>query len=128
MSNENAIILVLGAVALQTIIYFMIDRRLHAITFAVSTGIYRGAPLAAWHRRGLLQLAWLSAAGGQLFFMLMAGICWLLYNRNAVTPELRLIAGLMAFSSFVGTIGWAGAMAFFWYGRLSSVVRQAEAD
>ena len=83
----------------------MIDRRVHAITFVVSTGIYRGAPAAAWHRRGW-RSAWLSAAGGQLFFMLMAGIRWLLYNRNAATPELRLIAGLMAFSSFVGTIGW----------------------
>ena len=127
MSNENTIMLVLGVIALQVIIYFMIDRRMHAISYVVSTGIYRGTPLAAWHRRGLLQLAWLSAAAGQLFFMLMAGICWLLYNRNASTAELRLLSGLMAFSSFVGTIGWAGAMGLFWYGRLTSAVREAEA-
>jgi hypothetical protein len=106
----------------------MIDRRVHSITFVVSTGIYRGTPVAAWHRRGLLQLAWFGAAVGQVFFLLMAGVCWLIYSRNASTADLLLLAGLLAFSSFLGTLGWAVAMAFFWYGRLSSVVRQAEAD
>jgi hypothetical protein len=120
--------LVLGGVALQLAIYFMIDRRVHAISFVVSTGIYRGAQVAPWHRRGLLELAWLGAAAGQGFFLIMAGLCSLFYSRNASVPEVRLLSGLMAFFSLSGTLGWAVAMAFFWHGRLSSVVRQAEAD
>lgn len=128
MSSEYAIFLALGLVALQVLTYNAIDRRTHAIALVVSTGIYRGTPIAAWHRFGLLRFAWFGAVSVQLAFMFIAGIGWLLFGRNASTEDLQLLANLMAFISFGGVLGWVVAMAFFWYGRLSSVVRQAEAD
>jgi hypothetical protein len=128
MSSEYAIVLVLGLSALQVLTFNVIDRRTHEIAFVVSTGIYRGTPIAAWHRFGLLRLAWLGAVSVQLVFLFIAGVSWLLFGRNASTEELQLLARLMAFVSFMGVLGWMVAMPFFWYGRLSSVVRQAEAD
>jgi len=128
MSSEYAIVLVLGLVALQVLTYNVIDRRTHAIALVVSTGIYRGTRIAAWHRFGLLRLAWLGAVGLQLSFMFVSGAGWLLFGGSTSTEDLQLIANLMAFLSFGGVLGWVVAMAFFWYGRLSSVVREAEAD
>ena len=128
MSSEYAIFLALGLIALQVLTYTVTDRRIHAIALVVSTGIYRGAPVAVWHRRGLLQLAWMGAVSLQLAYMFLAGVGWLLFGRNTSTEDLRLIANLMAFSSFGAVLAWVVAMAFFWYGRLSSVVRQAESD
>ena len=128
MSSEYAIALVLGLIALQLLTYMAIDRRTHVYAFAVSTGVYRGTPIATWHRFGLLRLAWFGAVAVQLTFLFMAGVTWLLFARNASTDELQLLAHLMAFVSFMGLLGWVVAMPFFWYGRLSSAVRQAEAD
>jgi hypothetical protein len=128
MSSEYAIALVLGLIALQVLTYNVMDRRTHAIALVVSTGIYRGTPIAAWHRFGLLRLAWFGAVALQLAYMFLAGVGWLFFGRNASTEELQLLAHLMAFISFMGVVGWLVAMPFFWYGRLSSVVRQAEAD
>jgi hypothetical protein len=128
MSSEYAIVLTLGLVALQILTYNVIDRRVHAIALVVSTGVYRGTPIAVWHRRGLLQLAWMGAVSLQLGYMFMAGVGWLLFGRNASTEDLQLLAYLMAFVSFGTVVAWVVAMAFFWYGRLSSVIRQAEAD
>lgn len=128
MSSEYASLLVLGLVALQVLTYNVIDRRTHAIALVVSTGIYRGAPISVWHRRGLLQLAWMGAVSLQLGFMFMAGVAWLLFGRSASTEDLQLLAHLMAFSSFGTVVGWVIAMPFWWYTRLSAIVRQAEAD
>ncbi len=128
MSSEYAIVLVLGLIAVQVLTYNVLDRRTHAIALVVSTGIYRGTPIAAWHRWGLLRLAWLSAVSLQLGFLFMAGVGWLLFGRNTSTEDLQLIANLMAFASFGSVVAWLVAMAFFWYSRLSAVVRQAAAD
>jgi hypothetical protein len=128
MSSEYAIVLVLGLIALQALTYNVIDRRTHAIALVVSTGLYRGTPIAAWHRWGLLRLAWFAAVNLQLMFLFMAGFAWLLFGRNASTGDLQLLANLMAFLSFGTVVAWLVAMAFFWYSRLSSVVRRAESD
>jgi hypothetical protein len=128
MSTSIAFALVLGLIALQLLTYMAIDRRTHAYAFAVSTGVYRGTPIATWHRFGLLRLAWLGAVAVQLTFLFMAGVTWLFFGRTTSTEEVQLLAYLMAFVSFMGLLGWVVAMPFFWYGRLSSAVRQAEAD
>ena len=128
MSSEYAIVLVLGLIALQVLTFNVIDRRTHAIALVVSTGLYRGTPIAAWHRWGLLRLAWFSAVSLQLGFMFMAGVGWLLFGRNASTGDLQLLANLMAFVSFMGVLAWLVAMGFFWYSRLSSAVRKAGSD
>jgi len=128
MSSEYAIVLVLGLIALQMLTYNVIDRRTHAIALVVSTGIYRGTRIPVWHRRGLLQLAWMAAVSLQLGFMFMSGVGWLLFGKNASTGDLQLLANLMAFLSFGSVVAWLVAMAFFWYSRLSLAVREAEAD
>jgi hypothetical protein len=128
MSSEYAIVLVLGLVALQVLTYTVMDRRTHAITFAVSTGIYRGTPIAAWHRFGLLRLAWLGAVAAQITYLFLTGVGWLLFGRNASTEDLQLLGYLMAFVSLMGALACVVAMAFFWYSRLSAAVRRAEAD
>jgi hypothetical protein len=128
MSSEYAIVLVLGLITLQILTYNVIDRRTHAVALVVSTGIYRGTPVPVWHRWGLLRLAWLSAVSLQLVYMFMAGVGWLMLGRNASTEDLQLLANLMAFASFGSVVAWLVAMAFFWYSRLSAVVRRAESD
>jgi hypothetical protein len=128
MSSEYAIVLVLGLVALQVLTYNVMDRRTHEIALVVSTGIYRGTPIAGWHRWGLLRLAWFGAVSMQLVYIFMGGVGWLLLGGNASTEDLQLLAYLMAFVSFTGALAWVVAMAFFWYSRLSAAVRRAEAD
>ena len=127
MSSEHAIVVVLVLLPLQVLTYNALDRRVHAIAEVISSGISRGASIPVWHRRGLLQLAWLSSVAAQLFFQGMAAIAWLLAGQTTSADEFRLLAYLMAFVSFLGVLGWMVSMPY-WYLRLSAVLRQAEAD
>ena len=128
MSSQYTIALVLGLMALVVLTYNALDRRTHAIAFVVSTGIYRGAPVAVWHRRMLLQLAWVGIVGTQIFYVSVGAIGWWLFG-NTMSPEedIRLLAYLMSFLSVCVALGWIMIMPF-WYIRLVRVVRQAEAD
>ena len=128
MSSEYAIFLVLGLIALQILTYNVIDRRTHAIALVVSTGIYRGTRVPVWQRQGLLRFAWMGAVSVQFTFMSLSGMGWLFYGRSTGVAELQLLSNLMVLVSVSGVLTWILAMAFFWYSRLSSAVRQAEAD
>lgn len=126
MASETEMALALGLVALQVLTYMAIDRRTHAHALMVSTGFHRGASIPVWHRRGLLQLAWMGAVGMQLGYMLMAGIGWLMLGRSTSAEDLSLVANLMAFTSFGAVVAWTVAMPFFWYRRLTSLLRQSQ--
>jgi len=117
----------LGVFALQLLLYNVMERRTHALALMISTGIYRGAPIAVWHRWGLLQLAWFGVVGAQLVFMLSGGIGWVLVGGMANGDDLRLLTYLLAFISFGGVLGWL-ATTPFWYRRLSVVLREAGSD
>lgn len=70
----------------------------------------------------------MGAVGMQLGYMFMAGVGWLMFGRNTTSEDLSLVANLMAFASFGAVVAWTVAMPFFWYRRLTSLLRQAEAD
>ena len=127
MSGQHAIALVMGLVALVVLTYNVFDRRIHAIALVVSTGIYRGAPVAVWHRRMLLQLAWVCLVGTQIFYISVGAIGWWLFGNMTAEEDIRLLAYLMSFLSVCVVLGWVMIMPF-WYIRLAAVLRQAEAD
>jgi hypothetical protein len=79
----------------------------------------------AWHRWGLLQLAWFGVVGVQLVFMLSGGIGRVLFAGTANSDDLRLLGYLLAFISCGGVLGWL-ATTPFWYRRLSAQLREAE--
>jgi hypothetical protein len=119
--------LVLGLMALVVLTYNVLDRRTHAIALVVSTGIYRGTPVAVWHRRMLLQLAWVSIVGTQMFYVSVGAIGWWVFGDMSAEENIRLLAYLMSFLSVCVALAWMMIMPF-WYIRLARVVREAEAD
>jgi uncharacterized membrane protein YciS (DUF1049 family) len=127
MSSQYTIALVLGLVALVVLTYNVLDRRVHAIALVVSTGIYRGTPVAVWHRQMLLQLAWVGAVGAQIFYISVGAIGWWVFGDMSAEGDIRLLAYLMSFFSVCVALGWMMIMPF-WYIRLARVLRQAEAD
>ena len=127
MSSQYTIALVLGLMALVVLTYNALDRRTHAIAFVVSTGIYRGTPVAVWHRRMLLQLAWVGIVGTQIFYVSVGAIGWWVFGNMSAEEDIRLLAYLMSFLSACVALAWMALMPF-WYARLASVLRQAEAD
>ena len=128
MSNQYTIALILGFLPLQVLVYHVIDRWFMNRTHAIATGVERGVPIAIWQRRLLLNISWLCGAVGlQIGFHGVMAIVWMQLGRNTTGEEVKLLAYLCAFSSVVIALGWV-ILVPFWYSRLASTLRQAEAD
>jgi len=127
MSGQYVMGLVLGLMALVVLTYNVLDRRTHAIAFVVSTGIYRGTPVAVWHRRMLLQLGWLSTVGTQIFYVSVGAIGWWVFGDMSAEEDIKLLAYLMSFLLVCVALAWMMIMPV-WYIRLAKALRQAEAD
>jgi len=127
MSSFNSIALMIGLVGLNVPVYHLIDRWFHNRLETITTGLVRGAPVSVQHRQLLLHTSWLESVAAQVGFLSIMAIAWMLLGRNASTEEIRLLAYLCSFYVGIAAVGWI-ALAPFWYVRLRTVLRQAEAD
>jgi len=125
MSSFNSIGLIIALVSATMVVYHLIDRWFHDRLETITTGLVRGAPVSAAHRRLLLHTSWIESVAAQLAFLSITAIAWLLLGRNASSEEIRLLAYFCSFVAAMAATGWI-VLAPFWYSRLLSVVRQAE--
>jgi predicted secreted protein len=127
MSDFNAIALMIALVGVAVSVYHLIDRWFHNRLEIITTGLVQGAPVPVKHRRLLLNTSWLESVAAQIGFLSIMALAWLLLGRNAGTEEIRMLAYLCSFYVTVAAVGWI-TFAPVWYFRLSSILRQAEAD
>lgn len=72
----------------------------------IATGVVRGVPIPAKHRRYALQVHLVLDAGTLIVVEGVLAIGWLLVGGNASADDLKLLAYLVAFINAIGAIGW----------------------
>jgi hypothetical protein len=94
---------------------------------AVVTGVVRGVPISTEYRWLLLHNAWLVVVAGGIGGQIVLALMWWMVGRSAGAEPVMLVAYLISFFTGIAALGWA-YRAPFWYVRLRSALRRAEAN
>jgi hypothetical protein len=127
MSKLSEVALMIPFFLLGLFVYAYMDRWIQAQADAVVSGLARGVPVPAVHRRMMLDVRWFVLCFVQTTFQGTVSIGWWLSARNASTEDARLFAYLVCFLFLGVAIGWLIYIPIF-YLYFKAIVRQAEAD
>ena len=127
MSSVAAAGMIVALAIANLSFYFFLDKWIQDRVAAILTGVLQGASISTKDRWMLLWTSWISGIAAGIGFCLFNVVWFVVIGRQIDVEEVRLLAYSFSFFSVIGAAGWVFQGAF-WYPRLASVLRQAEAD
>jgi hypothetical protein len=127
MSNVATAGMIVALAIANLFLYFFMDERIQDRVEAILTGVLQGTSISTKDRWRLLWTSWISGVAAGTGFCLFNVVWFVVIGQQIDTEEVRLLAYSFSFFSMIGAAGYVFQGAF-WYPRLTSVLRQAEAD
>ena len=107
--------------------YFFLDKWIQDRVAAILTGVLQGVSIPTKDRRMLLRTSWVGGMAGGIGFCLFNAVWFVVIGQQIDTEEVRLLAYSFSFFSLIGAANLA-FQGVVWFFRLTTVLRQAEAD